>query len=114
MRNHHSSCVLHDGHLYGYDVGLGTLKCVDFRTGEEKWMTRALRKGCVLLAEGHLLALTEDGTLALAEASPAGFRPKGEIRGVLDGAECWALPALAGGRLYLRDHQQIVCLELKK
>ena len=32
--------------------------------------------------------------------------------GLLEGSDCWALPTLAGGRLYLRDHQQLVCLDL--
>lgn len=113
MRNHHSSCVLHDGHLYGFDSPPGVLKCVDLRTGEEKWMARNLRKGSLIYADGHLLVLTEHGTLALVEATPAGFRKKGEVANALQGSECWALPALASGRLYLRDHQQIVCLDLK-
>jgi outer membrane protein assembly factor BamB len=114
MRNHHSSCVLHDGFLYGFDVGLGVLKCVDLRTAEEKWMTRDLAKGSVLLADEHLIVLSENGSLALVEATPKGYHAKGKIEDVLQGSECWALPALASGRLYLRDHHQMVCLDLRK
>jgi outer membrane protein assembly factor BamB len=117
MRNQFSTCVLHDGHLYGFDVaghgGSGRLKCVSLRTFEEKWQTRDLHKGCVLVADGHLIVLTERGELALVEATPAGYRKKA-VATVLDGGDCWAVPALASGRLYLRDNQQLRCLDLRK
>ncbi len=38
MRNQFSSSVYHDGHLYGFDNA--TLKCLDARTGEERWAVR--------------------------------------------------------------------------
>jgi outer membrane protein assembly factor BamB len=118
MRNQFSTCVLLNGHLYGFDVvghgGTGTLKCADLRTAQEKWAaSRELPKGCLLAADGHLLVLGENGELALVEATPDEFRLKGRVQ-VLNGSECWAPPALAGGRLYLRDHREIVCLDLKK
>jgi outer membrane protein assembly factor BamB len=112
MRNHHSSSVLHEGHLYGFDDG--TLKCVDLRRGDERWSARGIDKGCVLYADGHLVVLSENGTLSLVEARPDQFHEKGRMRGLLKGADCWSLPTLSNGRLYLRDHEQMVCLELKK
>lgn len=119
MRNHFSSCVLHEGYLYGFDVSgtVGMLKCMDLRTdantAQEKWVTRDLRKGCVLYADGHLLVLTEDGKLALVEATPKQFTRKAQVD-VLSGDQCWALPALANGRLYLRNDKEVVCLDLRK
>jgi outer membrane protein assembly factor BamB len=112
MRNHHSTCVLHGDYLYGFDDG--TLKCVDLRRGEEKWSDRGVGKGCVLYADGHLIVLSEDGTLSLVEATPGGFREKGKMEKILQGSDCWSLPALAGGRLYLRDHTQLICLDVRK
>jgi outer membrane protein assembly factor BamB len=112
MRNHHSSCVLYRGYLYGFDDNI--FKCVDIRTGEEKWASRQPGKGAVLAADGSLLVLTEQGSLALVEASPEGFHEKGQVRDVLGGSDCWALPALAERRLYLRDQQHVLCLDLNK
>jgi len=112
MRNHHATCVLYRGYLYGFDDNI--LKCVDIRTGEEKWASRRPGKGSLLAADGFLIVLTEAGSLALVEASPAGYREKGQLRDVLEGSDCWALPALADKRLYLRDQQHILCLDLKK
>jgi hypothetical protein len=117
MRNHFSTCVLHDGCLYGFDVSghgsVGRLKCVDLRTAEQKWETGALARGSVLYADGHLLALAQDGVLALVEATPEGFRQQGRCE-VLQGSECWAPPALAAGLLYVRDGGELICLDLRK
>ncbi|HLW66299.1 MAG TPA: PQQ-binding-like beta-propeller repeat protein, partial [Gemmataceae bacterium] len=112
MRCHHSTCVLHDGHLYGFDTGRGDLKCIDMKTGTEKWFTSEVRRGTLVLAEGHLIALSEDGTLSLVEATPTEFRLRGEMKRVLSGSDCYALPAIAGGRLFVRDHDRVVCLSL--
>lgn len=115
MRNHFSACVLHDNHLYGYDVSgsSASLKCVDVRTIKEKWSTRELEKGCVLYADGRLIVLTQGGDLVLVEATPEGYKKTASAE-VLEGSQCWALPALVGGRLYLRDNNHVVCLEMKK
>jgi len=118
MRNHHASCVLHDGHLYGFDSsGFGlqaVLKCLDFRTLEEKWHAgRNITKGTLIYADGHLIVLTEDGTLALVEATPEGYRKKSTMK-LFEGAQFWALPALAKGRLYVRSDKELVCLDLRK
>lgn len=111
MRNHFSTCILRNSHLYGYDND--TLTCVDVKARAVKWSERGLEKGCVLYADGHLLVLTQGGLLVLAEATPDGYNKKAEAE-VLDSGPCWALPALAGGRLYLRDNEHVVCLDLKR
>jgi hypothetical protein len=121
MRNHFSTCVLHQGYLYGFDVtghgGPGFLKCIDIRTFEESWQAGRdphVKKGCLIYADGHLLTLSEEGWLALVEATPQEFRKKGKLQ-VLDGSDrAWALPAFAAGRLYLRDSERIVCYDLAK
>lgn len=118
MRNHHSSCVVRGESLYGYDDN--TLRCVDWRKGAAKddWEGtdnngRTLRKGSVILSDKYLIGLTETGTLFLGEAAPDEFRFLGQVPNVLAGAECWALPVLVDGRLYLRDAAKIVCLDVR-
>jgi outer membrane protein assembly factor BamB len=118
MKNHHSTSVHRDGFLYGFDDG--ELRCVDLRRGEivEDWLARdntgrPIRKGSLILADRHLIGLTETGTVFLAEATPDEFRFLGRVENVLSGGDCWALPVLVDGRLYLRDHAKIVCLDVK-
>lgn len=114
MRNHHCTCILKDGFLYGCDTGSDVLKCIDLRTAEEKWASREIKKKCVsILADGHLFTLTEEGVLACVEASPEAFKIKGKLELFGDGAErVWALPALKDGMLYARSGTELVCVKL--
>jgi outer membrane protein assembly factor BamB len=112
MRNHHASCVLREGYLYGFDSNY--LKCINMRTGDDQWHAgRAVEKGTLLCAGDYLLILTQLGKLVLVEATPTEFRKKAELQVLeADSGTTWALPSLANGRLYLRDGTQIMCLDL--
>jgi hypothetical protein len=109
LKNHFNSSVHYGGYLYGFDDA--TLKCVDAGTGEEKWRQRGFQKGSLLIADGHLVILSEAGLLLLAEASPAAFKEEGRMQ-VLEG-RTWTMPSLAGGRLYLRNQKEMVALSLE-
>ena len=108
MKNHFATSIYYQGHLYGFDNSI--LKCIDAGTGAEKWKTRGYGKGTLIAADGHLVILGERGNLGLAEATPAGFVEKAGFPALK--GRCWTVPTLAGGRLFLRDEQEIVCLNL--
>ncbi|MCL4708420.1 PQQ-binding-like beta-propeller repeat protein [bacterium] len=108
MQHHFASSVLHDNYLYGTDRYI--LKCVDSRTGEQKWQQRGFGEGSVIFADGHLIVLGTSGNLALVEATPAAYRERARAQ-VLNG-KCYTAPALAYGRLYLRNESEILCLAL--
>jgi outer membrane protein assembly factor BamB len=110
MRNHFNSCVLHEGHLYGFDDT--TLKCLDAATGREVWRKRGLGKGSLMLAAGQLIVLGDSGKLLVAPASPKGFAPTGEAKAL--GGRCWTPPVLANGRIYCRGARgDLVCLDVR-
>ena len=114
MMNHFSACVLYQGHLYGIDGdirrGDSQLKCIDFKTGQTKWKTRAVRGGSVLMARDKLVALTGRGELVLAKVSPAGYQELARSQ-ILSG-DCWTVPVLAGGRLHARNLRgDMVCVQ---
>jgi len=109
MKNHVDSCVLWEGYLYGYDEN--TLRCLDFKTGEEKWAEGKYGKGSVLLADGKLLLYGQKGKLGVAAASPEGYKEVVSAD-ILKDNDTWAPPALANGRVYLRARSQVVCLDL--
>ena len=108
MKNQFASSVLYDNYLYGFDNSI--LKCIEANTGEEQWKTRGLGKGTVILADGHLIILSDRGKLALAEATPVGYIEKASAK-ALSGL-CWTAPTLAEGRLYMRNEEEMVCLDL--
>ena len=108
MKNHFNSSVLDGNYLYGFDNAI--LKCIEAGSGAEQWATRGFEKGSLLLADGHLIILGEKGRLALVEVSSAEYREKASAQ-VLEG-RCWTVPTLAGGKLYVRNEKELVCLEV--
>ena len=109
MENEFGTSVLYENHLYGF--GGSILKCLDAETGEEKWKTRGYNKGTLIVADGHLIILGEQGNLGIAEATPEGFVEKASYRAF--DSRCWTIPSLANGRLYMRDESEIVCLKVQ-
>ena len=64
-----------------------------------------------LLADGHLLLLTQKGQLQIAKVSPDGFDPI-TTADLLSG-RCWTVPVLHNGRLYVRNLERIACYNLR-
>ena len=110
MQLHFASAVLHETFLYGTDRYI--LKCIDARTGEQKWQQRGFGEGSLIMVDGHLLVLGTSGNLALAEAAPEAYREKASVQ-ILKG-RCFTPPAFANGKLYLRNETEIVCLNLSE
>ena len=108
MKNHFATSIYYRGHLYGFDGSI--LKCLDAESGKEKWKTRGYGKGTLIIADSHLVILGEKGNLGLATATPEGFVEKANTW--VFRSKCWTAPALADGRLYLRDESEIVCINL--
>jgi outer membrane protein assembly factor BamB len=111
MRNHANSCVLVGSYLYGNDQG--TLKCLDLKTGAERWQSRGgLDKGGLIAAGGNLLVLTARGRLLLVKPDPAAYTELASAQ-VLRGT-CWTHPVLANGMIYCRSHEgELVCLDVR-
>lgn len=109
MRNHFNTSVLHNGIIYGFDNAV--LKAIDANTGEDKWKKSGLGRGSLLVADGHLIVLSERGQLLLVEATPAAYKEKSTAQ-VLQG-KCWTMPTLVNGKLYVRNQKEMVCLDLK-
>lgn len=109
MRNHVASCVLWNGHLYGFDEN--QLKCLAWADGAEKWADRSYGKGSLMLAGNHFIVYSDKGRVGVVEPSTEGLK---EVAGfqVLGGKDTWAVPVLANGRLYCRSQKDLVCLDV--
>lgn len=92
------------------------LNCVELKTGKPVWEKSALGEfhaallKCGPAGQEKLLMLDDHGELTLFDPDPKGFKPlcKSKVCG-----KTWAHPALADGRLYLRDEKELICVELK-
>jgi len=64
-----------------------------------------------VIADEHLIVLSEHGRVALAPATPEGFHEKASF--TFSANKCWTVPVVAGGLLYLRDEKQVACYDLR-
>jgi outer membrane protein assembly factor BamB len=110
IKNNFSSSLLIDGFIYGFHNTI--LTCLKFDTGEVQWSQRGFNKGCLLSADGKLIILGERGNLALAEISSEAYTEISTTT-VFQGGRNWVLPTLSGGRLFVRNAEEAVCLNLR-
>jgi outer membrane protein assembly factor BamB len=112
LQLHFGTAIRQGDYLYfssGHD-GPALMTCIKLQNGEIAWQKRGFAKAQLLGADGKLILLDEDGTLALVEATPAEFRvlARASILETLS----WTPPTLAGTRLYLRDRHNLMALNL--
>ncbi len=108
MKNKFNSSVLHEGHVYGLDEGI--LSCLDLNTGARKWKGGRYGYGQVLLASGHLIVMSDAGELALVKASPDGYSEVARFAAIE--GKTWNYPAIAGGRLLVRNANQMAAFNI--
>jgi outer membrane protein assembly factor BamB len=97
----------------------GKLECVDLKTGKLVWKDDrrehrgdAFGQGQILLQDDLILALTEFGELVLVEATPTAFRELGRIDALRKGPKTWNPPAIAHGKIYVRNEEEMACYDL--
>ena len=117
LQNKHGGMTLVDGHIYcGHGNGTGLPICVNLQTGEIAWgPERAKGKGetSLVYADGHIIFRREDGTVILAKATPESLDMVSVFKPAFQEGKTWAHPVIAGGRLYLREQDKLMCYKLK-
>lgn len=122
----------------------GTLRCLDLESGDVVWSAdgsepvrdtleidpsrRGYRdkntgqpapwpyfgRGSKIIADGHAIILGERGTLFLADLSPEGYVERSRATAPEITYPAWTAPILSRGRLYLRDEDSLVCLDISR
>jgi outer membrane protein assembly factor BamB len=108
LKNKFTSSVVWQGRVYGLDEDI--LTCLDATTGERCWKEGRYGYGQLILASGHLVILCGDGDLALVRAAPD--RPTELARFPAIRGKTWNHPAIAGGRLLVRNAVEMACFDL--
>lgn len=109
LKNAWNSSVQAGDHIYGFDNA--TLRCLRADDGSLQWAQRGLGKGNLIYADGLLIVLTDKGKVVIGDAEPEGFFETGSLQAL--SGRCWTPPALSGGILFARNHQEIVALDLR-
>jgi hypothetical protein len=92
------------------------LQCVEVKTGKVLWTRKNVGKyhaAMLCTADDKLLMLSDLGDLVLFEPDPKGYKELARSKVVKGKQEqIWAHPALADGKVYLRDEKELICLEM--
>jgi len=108
MKTKMTNAVVRDGMAYGLDEGI--LSCIDIASGAKKWKRGKYGHGQVLLIDDLLLVQSEQGDVALVEATPEGYRELTRFSAV--SGQSWNYPALSGNKLLVRSDEEAACYEL--
>lgn len=123
--------VVKDGHMYGIAYvgrGIGALRCLELETGKMKWSEEAwMEDKPVVFAtsflvenQGRYFMFNDNGELMIAKMSPSGFEEVSRTKilkptSVARGRDVvWSHPAYANRRIYARNDEEIVCIDLAK
>ena len=75
------------------------------------WTEPSFGYASLIKTGDRLLILTTEGELVLVEATARKYAELARAR--VSESTCRALPALAGGRLYVRDTEAVECYDLR-
>jgi outer membrane protein assembly factor BamB len=99
--------------LLGDHVHTAEGLCIELKSGT---LARRLgmRRGTLVGAEGALYHRSGDNVLTLTQVTAKGeYVAKGDFRAPLHSTEpAWTFPVIAGRRLYLRNHDVLLCYDL--
>ena len=102
-----------DGYLYGSGDKAREWRCVDWKTGEEKYASKKIGKGVTIYADGMLYCYSDKGELAIVEATPEGFNVVSQTKVELGTAQHWAHPVINDGRLFIRHGDVLIAYKIK-
>ena len=108
MKNKFASSVFWQGHLYGLDEDM--LCCINAQNGERKWKQGRYDYGQLLLASGNVVILSGAGELALVSANPERYEELARFQAIH--GKTWNVPAIAEGKLLVRNAVEMACFAL--
>jgi outer membrane protein assembly factor BamB len=118
LQNHHGGMIRLGDYIYmGHGHNEGFPVCIEMATGQDAWRIGRGPGGssaAIAYADGHLYFRYQDGTMALIEANPKEYVLKGKFKLKTHNGESWPHPVIAGGKLYLRDQDDLLCYDVMK
>jgi outer membrane protein assembly factor BamB len=113
LRLHHGNAIRIGDTIYLSSGGKGSqaiLSAVEVRSGKVHWQERSIQKATFVWADQKLITLDQDGNLMIAHPSTQGFRIA--AKAPLMTRLSWTPPVLVGTRLYVRDRQTMMAVDL--
>jgi len=105
-----STVAVSDGLVYAPDLS-GFLHCIDFKTGEKKWVfdTFAAVWGSPMVVDGRVLMGDEDGEMVILKAGPV----LEELETKTFNSSIYSTPTIANGRMFVSDRSRLYAIKVQ-
>lgn len=120
LTNYHGGVIALGDKLFGFTAGGNQWVCFPFKSGgDPTWKAKGIGSGSIIHADGHFYCYAEkDGTCALVRASETEYPEVGRLTLPANSTlrpgsgGVFAHPAIAAGRLYLRDYEKLFVYDI--
>ncbi len=117
FQNHHGGMILVDGTVYtGTGHNKGFPIALDMKAGKVLWgpeRTEGRDSSAIVYGDGRIYFRFRDGRMILVEANPESYVERGTFMIPDVEKESWSHPAIANGKLYLREQDNLYCYDVK-